>query len=175
MAGTANSGPDSGGSWNPDPVSAAQSAQNDAVVAAILGNSGGGGGGGGLTPDEQLHAVDEAATQLQPGDHVVSGGDLNNGGGASADSTVNSSGADSGTAADSTTEASPLDALIGPIVGLITAIVSILTGDPARPGSHGLSFLFLPTTWVRILAGIAGAILLFIGIMALMREVKSDG
>ncbi len=59
------------------------------------------------------------------------------------------------------------------LTDLINAVTAFFIGDPNRPGSHGISFLLLPTTWVRVGAGIGGSVLLFMGLSALLREVKS--
>lgn len=59
------------------------------------------------------------------------------------------------------------------LTDLINNINNFFVGDPNRPGSHGLSFLLLPTTWVRVAAGIGGAIVLFMGVSALVREVRA--
>jgi len=59
------------------------------------------------------------------------------------------------------------------LVELLTAITQFLVGDPARPGSHGLSFLLLPTTWVRVMCGVGGAVILFLGLLSIIREVRT--
>jgi hypothetical protein len=71
-------------------------------------------------------------------------------------------GAPGGAAAGTTTGAASWFSIPG-LTDLITGMSGVI---------KAVTWLTLPTTWVRIICGLLGSILLFIGITALLREVR---